>query len=77
MKVYTMTETTQWEYHVIYLGSFWSGPKAEDFEAELNELGIEGWEVVAALPVENSNQVRVVLKRPLSSDTRRRRSWPG
>lgn len=72
-----MAETTHWEYHVIYLGTFWSGPKAADFEAELNELGMEGWEVVAALPVENSNQVRVVLKRPLSSATRRRRSWPG
>ena len=72
----SMAETMQWEYHVRYLGSFWSGPKETEFEAILNELGLEGWEVVAALPVENSNQVRVVLKRPLSSETRRRRSWP-
>jgi hypothetical protein len=72
-----MAEATQWEYHVIYLGSFWSGPKEADFEATLNELGVEGWELAAAMAVANSNQVRVVLKRPLSSDTRRRRSWPG
>lgn len=71
-----MAETMQWEYRVVYLGTFWSGPKEADFEATLNELGMEGWEVVAALPVENSNQVRVVLKRLLSSETRRRRSWP-
>lgn len=70
-----MAETMQWEYHVRYLGSFWSGPKEAEFETIMNELGLEGWEVVAALPVENSNQVRVVLKRPLSSETRRRRSW--
>lgn len=72
-----MAETMQWEYRVLYLGTFWSGPKEGDFEAALNELGMEGWEVVAALPVENSNQVRVLLKRPLTSETRRRRSWPG
>lgn len=72
-----MAEFTQWEYHVRYLGNFLSGPKEADFEAVLNELGMEGWEVVAALPVENSNQVRVVLKRPLSGEARRRRSWPG
>ena len=72
-----MAETMQWEYRVVYLGTFWSGPKEADFEATLNELGMEGWEVVAALPVENSNQVRVVSQAPADGrDAYRRRSWP-
>ena len=40
------------------------------------KLKIPVTEIETVVEGENSNQVRVVLKRPLSSDTRRRRSWP-
>jgi hypothetical protein len=75
----TMVETTQWEYRSLTLGSFWSPPKDEEVEEYLNELGAEGWEVVNAFAQHNSNQFRIVLKRPLSPDDARRirRGWPG
>jgi len=72
-----MAETTQWEYHVQTVGSTFSQPKDEDLEALLNEWGEEGWEVIAVHNQESSNKIRVVAKRPLSSSTRSRRSWPG
>jgi hypothetical protein len=71
-----MKSILQWEYHVLTLGSTFSQPKDEDVEATLNELGEEGWEVVAVSNQEGSNKVRIVAKRPLSTSTRRRRSWP-
>lgn len=69
--------TTQWEYRVISLGSFWSMPKDEEIQAVLDELGEEGWEAVNAYSHHSTNQVKIILKRPLSGDTRRRRNWPG
>jgi hypothetical protein len=71
-----MADATQWEYRVLSLGSFWSIPKDDKIEALLDELGEEGWEAVNAFTHSSSNQVKVILKRPLSEDTRRRRSWP-
>jgi hypothetical protein len=72
-----MVEFIQWEYLTVSVGSFWSGLKDEDLEAVLNELGEQGWEVVNANSQHNSNKVRVIAKRPLTADSRRRRSWPG
>jgi 5-formyltetrahydrofolate cyclo-ligase len=72
-----MAETTQWEYLSRSVGSFWNMPKDEDLEAVLNELGEQGWEVVNAFAQHSSNKVRVIAKRPLTADNRRRRNWPG
>jgi hypothetical protein len=72
-----MAETTQWEYRAVSLGTFWSTPKDEDFESALNELGEEGWEVISIYTHHSTNKTYVVAKRPLTSETRRRRSWPG
>jgi hypothetical protein len=72
-----MVETTQWEYRAASAGTFWNRPKEEELEALLNALGEEGWEVVSVFSQYGSNQVRVVAKRPLASESRRRRSWPG
>jgi Domain of unknown function (DUF4177) len=72
-----MAETTQWEYLALSVGSFWSIPKDEDLEAALNELGEQGWEIVNAFAQHGNNKVRVIAKRPLTADSRRRRSWPG
>ena len=72
-----MTETTQWEYRALSLGTFWTEPRDEEIENVLNHLGEEGWEVTSVFTRYGSNKVRVVAKRPLSGETRRRRSWPG
>jgi hypothetical protein len=71
-----MAEASEWEYRVVTFGGALRGPKDEELEAELNALGAEGWEVVGALPRENSNKVTVVAKRPLTSSVRRRRTTP-
>lgn len=71
-----MAETTQWEYLALSVGSFWSMPKDDDLESTLNELGEQGWEVVNAFIQRGSNKVRVIAKRPLTTSSRRRRSWP-
>ena len=72
-----MAEMNQWEYQALSMGSFWNTIKSEDLEAALNELGEEGWEVISVYTQHGTNRTIVVAKRPLTADTRRRRSWPG
>ena len=74
-----MTEMLQWEYKHIHLGSFWASPKEPAIEAALNTLGLEGWEAVNVYTQYGTNQIGVLLKRPLSPDAarRRQRTWPG
>ena len=72
-----MSETTKWEYQVLTIGSVWKGIKDEELQAVLNELGSQGWEVASVhTPSGASNKMTVVVKRPLSEYTRRRRSMP-
>lgn len=71
-----MADANQWEYTVFSLGSIWRGPKDEDLEALLNELGEQGWEVVSSYTITNSNKVNIIVKRPLTASTRRMRSLP-
>jgi len=71
-------ELKQWEYRVVASpGNIWSGPKEEDLEALLNELGMEGWEVVSTYTITYNNKFTLIAKRPLSAKGRRQRSWPG
>jgi len=72
-----VVDSIMWEYRSITLGTFWQTPKDDEIEAVLDELGAEGWEVVAAFPQHNTNQFRYLFKRALGSEMRRRRSWPG
>jgi hypothetical protein len=72
-----MAESNQWEYLAMSVGSFWNMPNDEDLESALNELGQDGWEVVSAFAQRASNKVRVIAKRPLTVERRRRRSLPG
>lgn len=72
-----MNEWTKWEYRAKTLGGLFSGPKDDELEAELNEWGEEGWEVIALVPVEGSHKVRLLARRPLSRAVQRRRTWPG
>ncbi|MBM3150630.1 MAG: hypothetical protein FJZ96_00250 [Chloroflexi bacterium] len=71
-----MSELNQWEYRVKTFGSFFKGVKDADLEAELDQWGEEGWEVVAYRMIENSNQGQVIAKRPLDRTARRWRSMP-
>ena len=66
----------QWEYRVRTIGSMW-GTKDEKIQATLNEWGEEGWEVINVYTPEGSGKVTIVAKRPLTLETRRRRSMPG
>ena len=71
-----MTNQTQWEYRVIAVGSVF-GAKGEQIEARLNELGREGWEVIAVELPHNGGKLLAVAKRPLSpAERRKRREWP-
>jgi hypothetical protein len=69
-------ELQKWEYRVQTFGSFWSGVKADELEATLNEWGEEGWEVTSTHILENQNKINVIAKRPLTRETIRRRSMP-
>jgi hypothetical protein len=71
-----MAEMKQWEYRAVSLGSFWNYSKDEDLEAAMNELGLEGWEVISVFTHHSTNKTFVVAKRPLDPDeARRRRRW--
>jgi hypothetical protein len=72
-----MTDTQKWEYKIITLGGTFSQPKDEPFEELLNEWGEEGWEVITVHNQESTNKVRIIAKRPLTSSSKRQRSWPG
>jgi hypothetical protein len=71
-----MAETTQWEYLVQTVGTFWKGVKDDEFQALLNQWGEDGLEVVGFRTIENSNQSQVIAKRPLDRTARRWRSMP-
>jgi hypothetical protein len=67
---------TKWEYRVVSAGSTFSQPKDEDLEEMLNELGAEGWEVVAAHNQEGTNKIRIIVKRKLAGRPPRKSNWP-
>jgi len=71
-----MSETNQWEYCVRTFGTFFKGVKDTDLEAELNQWGEEGWEIIAFRTIENTNQAQIIAKRPLDRTARRWRSMP-
>jgi hypothetical protein len=71
-----MSDNVQWEYHIEVIGSAFRSPKPETIEDFINQVGEEGWEVVNLHQPHNGNKVWVTLKRPLTLDTRRRRSRP-
>ena len=67
-----MAAQTLWEYRVVSVGSLW-GAKAEQIEAKINELGLEGWEVVVAGLPQAGGNLLVIAKRAISQGERRRR----
>jgi len=71
-----MEDSAKWEYAVLSFGGLLSAEKDERIQAILNDLGAEGWEVVSAIALDNSSKIKVIAKRPLSSITRRQRTFP-
>ncbi len=71
-----MDEASLWEYRVRSFGTGLRAPKNEEIEAELNDWGEEGWEVVAIRSHEGSSKMTVVAKRPLTPAARRQRTMP-
>jgi hypothetical protein len=71
-----MSQPNQWEYQVLTVGSFFKGVKDDDLQSLLNQLGEDGWEVLAFRTIENTNQAQVIAKRPLDRTERRWRSMP-
>ena len=71
-----MPENVQWEYRIETIGSFFKKVKPEILEEFLNELGQEGWEATSVHHPQNSNQIWITIKRPVTRSTRRRRSLP-
>ena len=71
-----MADNTKWEYRVQTLGATFKQARDEEIEAQLDEWGLEGWEVVAVHKIENRGQIRIIAKRLLPQTTRRRNTWP-
>ena len=66
----------KWEYRVETFGNMFKGPKDETLMESLDIWGEDGWEVVNVFGRTNSEKVTVVAKRPLTLESRRRRSMP-
>ena len=62
--------TTQWEYKMLDYKLGWKGFTFEQMEADLNDLGREGWEALTTVsPTYGQGQsinIAVLLKRPVS-----------
>lgn len=71
-----MSNQPLWECRVATLGGTLGRIKDDALEAELNERGQAGWEVIRVAGVESANKVRVMDKRLRTITTCRRRSWP-
>lgn len=69
-----MTEAIEWEYIVENFGGVMRSIKPEEFQAELNAMGAEGWEVITVHQSQGSNKFWVFAKRPLTANSRRQRA---
>lgn len=56
--------STRWIYEVVEMNPNMLGPSmTERLQEELNRLGQDGWELVAANQINPFDQVRLILKR--------------
>lgn len=69
-------DTASWEYRVEKIGSPMRSPKPELLAEILNQAASEGWEPLHLSPVSTTNQLFIVLRRPVTRQSRRRASWP-
>ncbi|MGD8814124.1 MAG: hypothetical protein PVI78_06565 [Anaerolineales bacterium] len=69
--------TPEWEYGVETLGTIWRSPSPDDLARLLNAAAFEGWEPVSVVSLSSGNRLLVILRRPLTKTTRKRRTtWP-
>jgi len=73
MKGTQMTDTDKWEYLVESYGGGIRSAKAEEIQAGLNNLGEQGWEVIAVHQLNSNNKILAVAKRPLTDSVQKRR----
>jgi hypothetical protein len=58
----------RWEYETLRPPRDDTRKEATDPEAELNELGADGWELVTTIEYEGGGSKFLVFKRPVGSD---------
>jgi hypothetical protein len=71
-----MNAPEKWEYHVEEVGTFWNGVKPEEMQELLNAMGQDGWILVSAFPIQGSNKVTLIARRPLTTRPARQSTWP-
>lgn len=71
-----MDTQDKWEYHVEEVGSFWSSARPEEMQELLNAMGRDGWMLVSACPMQNTNKIVLIARRPLASRPARHSPWP-
>ena len=71
-----MNAPEKWEYHVEEVGTFLSGAKPEEMQELLNAMGQDGWMLVSAFPIQGSNKVTLISRRPLTTRPARQSTWP-
>jgi hypothetical protein len=55
----------EWEYRTVSVpAGFVSGETDERFAEMLNTYGVDGWELIAAMPGGSAGSVRFFFKRP-------------
>jgi hypothetical protein len=57
-----MINIQKWEYHRLFIDA-----KNDDVSGKLNEVGDRGWEMAGLIPLENTNFVWFIFKRPLDN----------
>ena len=55
----------RWEYHVAAVGGE-ASDVAVDLVDVLNALGAQGWELVTALPLRDSDTLLLIVRRPVA-----------
>ena len=56
----------RWEYYVVTMGeerNITHNKDTDNVDRKINEIGLEGWELVSVVPDNNSNTQRLYFKR--------------
>ena len=58
----------RWEYHVAAVGGE-AADVAVDLVDVLNTLGAQGWELATAIPLNHSDTLLLIVRRPVAETT--------
>lgn len=57
----------RWTYQVVEIKpGFWGGHKREQIQERLNQLGMQGWELVNAVQANPLHPIRLFLKKAIA-----------